>query len=102
MRELKKAVTFNEERDGKLQKEVHLEIDKIQRSVRKQFQKEFQTLLNKIETKGDKHRLSKYWDWQFYVSLSSNSHNDFNSQFRQEKADRLSEKLLKANYVYDV
>ena len=43
-----------------LRKEVNIEINKIQRSMRKQFQTEFQTFLNKIESKAENRRLIKY------------------------------------------
>jgi len=79
LKELKKTATFKEEQDKMLRKEVNIEINKIQRSMRKQFQTEFQTFLNKIESKAENRRLIK-----------------------EEKAAKLTGRLLKANYVYDV
>lgn len=60
LKELKKTATFKEEQDKMLRKEVNIEINKIQRSMRKQFQTEFQTFLNKIESKAENRRLIKY------------------------------------------
>ena len=57
IKELKDVAAAKAAEAGMEKKEVASELDRIQRNLRQHFQKEFQSLLTKIESKGEHQRL---------------------------------------------
>lgn len=60
IRQLKDVAASKATEAGMEKKEVTSELDRIQRNLRQHFQKEFQSLLQKIETKGEHQRLIRF------------------------------------------
>ena len=57
---MKKAAEAKAAESGVMKKDVQAEIERIKRNLRKQFDVEFQNLLQKVQHKGDHQRFLRY------------------------------------------
>lgn len=71
LKELKENAAIKAVEAGIEKKEISREIDRIQRNMQHQFHMEFNTLLQKIELKGENKRFQRYYFHRIIIILTN-------------------------------
>ena len=95
---MKKAAEAKAAESGVMKKDVQAEIERIKRNLRKQFDVEFQNLLQKVQHKGDHQRFLRYFctyfDRVLFIFLKL--------IHRDERGKALRERVQRADFVFDI
>jgi hypothetical protein len=97
---LKKAAEAKAAESGVMNKDVQAEIERIKRNLRKQFDVEFQNLLQKVQHKGDHQRFLRYI--YSYFDLIELCLFVLKLIHRDERGKALRERIQKADFVFDI
>ena len=103
---MKKAAEAKAAESGVMKKDVQAEIERIKRNLRKQFDVEFQNLLQKVQHKGDHQRFLRYnyiysyFDRVLFILKKKNYVSS--STHRDERGKALRERIQRADFAFDI